>query len=113
LIRPTNSEKAQEKLSLWQGVQAAVTAGAPLEFVLKDAGFSQEELTELATLIQQQQKQEQAVMQAQQSHQLEMAKVQGPQQQPGQQGQGQGSQQQGQQQQQPMNKQLGSGKAGQ
>jgi hypothetical protein len=77
LIRPTNSEKAQEKLSLWQGVQAAVTAGAPLEFVLKDAGFSQEELTELATLIQQQQKQEQAVMQAQQSHQLAMAKVQG------------------------------------
>jgi hypothetical protein len=60
LIRPTNQEKAAEKLALWQGVQAAVTAGAPLEFVLKDAGFSEEELKELATLIQQKQQQEQA-----------------------------------------------------
>jgi RNAse (barnase) inhibitor barstar len=80
LIRPTNQEKAAEKLALWQGVQAAVTSGAPLEFVLKDAGFSEEELKELATLIQQKQQQEQAQLKAQQSHQLEVAKVQGQQQ---------------------------------
>jgi hypothetical protein len=77
LIRPTNQEKAAEKLALWQGVQAAVTAGAPLEFVLKDAGFSEEELKELATLIQAKQQQDMAQLKVQQSHQLEVAKVQG------------------------------------
>jgi RNAse (barnase) inhibitor barstar len=106
LIRPTNQEKAAEKLALWQGVQAAVTAGAPLEFVLKDAGFSEEELKELAKLIQQKQEQEQTQLQDQQSHQLEVAKVQG---QSNQQQQGQSDN--GQQQGQPASKQLGSGKA--
>jgi hypothetical protein len=77
LIRPTNQEKAAEKLALWQGVQAAVTAGAPLEFVLKDAGFSEEELKELATLIQQKQAQEQAQLKVQQDHQLAIAQAQG------------------------------------
>jgi hypothetical protein len=105
LIRPTNQEKAAEKLALWQGVQAAVTAGAPLEFVLKDAGFSEEELKELATLIQQKQVQEQAQLKMQQSHQLEVAKVQG---QSSQQQQGQSDN--GQQQGQPASKQLASGK---
>ena len=32
---------------MWQGVQAAVTAGAPLELVLKDEGWTEDELAEL------------------------------------------------------------------
>ena len=54
LIRPTNSEKTQEKLAVWQVVGAAVTAGVPLEFALKDSGFSDEDLEEIAALNQEQ-----------------------------------------------------------
>ena len=47
LLVPTKQELSQEKLAMWQGVQAAVTAGAPLELVLKDEGWTEDELAEL------------------------------------------------------------------
>ncbi|SRR6266705_969562 len=50
LLRPTKMEIAQEKQALWLGVQAAATAGVPLELVLKDEGWTDEEIGELQTL---------------------------------------------------------------
>jgi hypothetical protein len=88
LVKPTYQEKATEKLAFWQAAAAGVTAGAPLQFILKDMGLSDEELTELNTLVAAQEAQQQAQMATQQAHQLEMAKAQGQQGQN--QGQGQG-----------------------
>ncbi len=47
LLTPTKSEVAQEKTAMWTGVKMAVDAGATLEFVLRDEGYTDEELTEL------------------------------------------------------------------
>jgi hypothetical protein len=47
LILPTDLEIAQGKMSLWQGVNQAVQAGAPLPFVLRDAGMPEEQLAQL------------------------------------------------------------------
>jgi hypothetical protein len=50
LLTPTKQERAIESLALWQGVQAAVTAGVPLEIVLEDEGWTPEKLAKLATI---------------------------------------------------------------
>jgi hypothetical protein len=47
LLMPTKKEIAEEKQSMWLGVQAAVTAGAPLELVLRDEGWSDDALAAL------------------------------------------------------------------
>nr|BBH90150.1 hypothetical protein KTC_49010 [Thermosporothrix sp. COM3]BBH90215.1 hypothetical protein KTC_49660 [Thermosporothrix sp. COM3]BBH90280.1 hypothetical protein KTC_50310 [Thermosporothrix sp. COM3] len=47
LLTPTRLEQAQEKQAIWQGVNLAVQAGAPLEFVLRGEGWTDEELAQL------------------------------------------------------------------
>lgn len=47
LLTPTKQEISQEKTAMWTGVKMAVDAGATLEFVLKDEGYTDEELAEL------------------------------------------------------------------
>lgn len=47
LLQPTKLEMAQEKQAMWTGIGLAVTAGAPLEVVLKDEGWSDEEIAQL------------------------------------------------------------------
>lgn len=79
LLVPTKLEIAQEKQALWLGVQAATSSGAPLPFALADAGFSDEELTELQSQLDAQQKQEQAQLQQQQDHAIKLAQVTKPQ----------------------------------
>lgn len=49
LLVPTKSELANEQMLLWQGAQMAVAAGVPLEFVLQEAGFTDEQLALLKT----------------------------------------------------------------
>ncbi len=48
LLVPTKLETSQEKQAMWTGVGLGVKAGVPLEFVLQDEGFSDEELAKLA-----------------------------------------------------------------
>lgn len=48
LLNPTKMERAQENLAVWTGVQAAATAGVPLEFVLEQEGWTEDELKKLA-----------------------------------------------------------------
>ena len=66
LLTPTKLETSQEKLAMWQGVQAAVTAGAPLALVLADEGWTDEEIKELTTQVDAEQ-QKQLAVQKQQS----------------------------------------------
>lgn len=47
LLTPTRSEVASEEQSFWLGIQAASSAGVPLEVSLADAGWSQEKLAAL------------------------------------------------------------------
>lgn len=47
LLMPTKLEHAQEQQAFWTGMQAATTAGAPLEFALRGEGYSDEDLTQL------------------------------------------------------------------
>lgn len=47
LLVPTRLEKSQEKQAMWTGVKMAVDAGATLEFVLRDEGYTDDELQEL------------------------------------------------------------------
>jgi hypothetical protein len=49
LIVPTKQEKAQEKTTQWTGVGLAVTAGVPLQFVMRDEGYTDDELKQLTT----------------------------------------------------------------
>ena len=59
LITPTKMELAQEKQAMWTGVQLAASAGVPPEFVLRDEGYTDDELgllgSEMAAKIQQDQ----------------------------------------------------------
>jgi hypothetical protein len=66
LLTPTKQERAQEKLSMWQGVQAAVNAGVPLELVLEDEGWTPEQITELQEAKDREAKQQEASIQRQQ-----------------------------------------------
>ncbi len=51
ILTPTKLEIAQEKQTLYAGIaQGVQNAGLPVEFVLKDYGFSDEQLVELAAL---------------------------------------------------------------
>lgn len=70
LLTPTKLEIAQEKQAMWLGVQAAVTAGAPLEMVLEDEGWSEEELAELVAI--------QTEKEAQRNQALAQAKANAP-----------------------------------
>jgi len=48
LLVPTKSEIAQEKQSMWQGVGVAVQqAGVPLEVVLRNEGWTDDDLAQL------------------------------------------------------------------
>jgi hypothetical protein len=47
LVAPTQQEIAQERTTVWTGISTAVSATAPLEFALKDFGFSEESIAEL------------------------------------------------------------------
>lgn len=47
ILTPTKLEIAQESLAFWQGIQAADTAGVPIEIVLEDAGWTPEKLAKL------------------------------------------------------------------
>jgi hypothetical protein len=73
LLTSTKLERAQENLALWQGVQAANTAGVPLELVLREEGWTDEELAELKQL---QDKEAQAALDTMDKQQQIMAKNQ-------------------------------------
>lgn len=90
LLVPTKLEVANQKVALWQGVSLAVSAGVPLEFVLKDEGWTDQELAELKTMLDAQKKEAQA--QQDKTLQIAQAKQIAPPQQ--QQGQNQPSQHQ-------------------
>lgn len=47
LLQPTKAEVAQERQSMWIGVQAAVNAGVPLEVVMADEGWTEEQVAQL------------------------------------------------------------------
>jgi len=47
LVVPTRKEVLDEKQSMWQGVQLATSAGIPAEVVLKDEGWTDDQLTQL------------------------------------------------------------------
>lgn len=47
LLPSTKTEIAQEKMIFWQGVDAAIQAGVPLELVLEDEGWTPEKLARL------------------------------------------------------------------
>jgi hypothetical protein len=47
LVAPTSQEIAQEKTTYWTGVSTGTSAGAPLEFVLKDFGMDDTQIAEL------------------------------------------------------------------
>lgn len=48
LLNATKMERAQENLAVWTGVAAAAKAGVPLELVLEQEGWTEEELQKLA-----------------------------------------------------------------
>jgi hypothetical protein len=47
LLTPTKTEEAQEDLFFWQSVQAAVQAGVPVEVVLRNKGWTEEQIAQL------------------------------------------------------------------
>ncbi len=77
LLTPTKQEKSQESLAMWQGVQAAVTAGVPLKLVLAQEGWTDEEIAELEQVQQEEDAAQQAKFEQQQKI---MAQNQPPQQ---------------------------------
>lgn len=68
LITPTALEKANEKMTIWQARKAAVDAGAPLEFALREDGVPEEEIAKINQAAQQEaaKAQQLALAQAQQ-----------------------------------------------
>jgi hypothetical protein len=66
LLVPTKLEMAQENQMMWSGVQAAVTAGAPLEIVLKNEGWTPEQIAELHAAKDREAKMQEASIQRQQ-----------------------------------------------
>jgi len=50
LLVPTKMEVAQEKQAFWLGVQAGATAGVPIEMILQDEGWTDQQLAQLKTL---------------------------------------------------------------
>ncbi len=71
LLRPTKYEIALEKQAMWTGVKMAVDAGVPLELVLKDEGWTDEEIGELQAL----QEKANQVQQAQQDKALQIVQA--------------------------------------
>lgn len=59
LLIPTRSEIADENKFFWQGVEFAAQAGIPAEFVLREAGYSDDKITQINTLKNQQLQQQQ------------------------------------------------------
>jgi hypothetical protein len=47
ILTPTKTERAQEKQAVWNGVNAAIKAGVPLEFVLADEGWTEQQIAKL------------------------------------------------------------------
>lgn len=47
LMAPTRTELAQESTAFWTGIQTAVNAGVPLPIALKEAGWGEEQISEL------------------------------------------------------------------
>jgi hypothetical protein len=76
LLKPTKLEEAQENQALWLGVQAAATAGVPLPLVLKQEGWTPQELAELE---QAQQKEDAKQQQAFEQQQATVQKYSTPQ----------------------------------
>jgi len=66
LLTPTKLEVAMEKQAMWTGVKLATEAGAPLELVLKDEGWTEDEITELQELTDKEAKLQEANIQRQQ-----------------------------------------------
>ena len=66
LLTPTALEMAQEKQATWTGVKLAVDAGVPLELVLRQEGWTEEELAELEEVTDKEAKAQQASIQRQQ-----------------------------------------------
>jgi hypothetical protein len=66
LLTSTKLERAQENLAVWTGVAAAVKAGVPLELVLVEEGWTDEEIAKLQQLKQQEAADAQAQFEQQQ-----------------------------------------------
>jgi hypothetical protein len=47
ILTPTKTERAQEKQAVWNGVNAAIKAGVPLELVLEDEGWTEQQIAKL------------------------------------------------------------------
>jgi hypothetical protein len=50
LLVPTRGEIASENASFWKGVESAAQAGIPAEFVLREAGYTDDKITQIETL---------------------------------------------------------------
>jgi hypothetical protein len=50
LLIPTRTEIAQENLQFWRGVEFAAQAGIPAEFVLREAGYTDDKITQINTI---------------------------------------------------------------
>jgi hypothetical protein len=50
LLPPNDMERSQAEMAYWQGIQIQTTVGIPLEMVLKEKGWTDEQLAELTTL---------------------------------------------------------------
>src|SRR5437899_479128 len=66
LLTSTKLERAQENLAVWTGVAAAVKAGVPLDLVLVEEGWTDEEIAKLQQLKQQEAADAQAQFEQQQ-----------------------------------------------
>jgi hypothetical protein len=66
LLTSTKQERANENLAVWTGVAAAVKAGVPLELVLVEEGWTDEEIAKLQTIKQQEAADAQAQFEQQQ-----------------------------------------------
>jgi hypothetical protein len=66
LLTSTKQERANENLAVWTGVAAVVKAGVPLELVLVEEGWTDEEIAKLQTIKQQEAADAQAQFEQQQ-----------------------------------------------
>lgn len=63
LLSPTKLEQAMEAQAVWTGVKLATEAGAPLELVLKNEGWTEEQLAELSAAMDKENKAKEASIQ--------------------------------------------------
>jgi hypothetical protein len=64
LLVPTRTEIAEENRYFWQGVEYAAQAGIPAEFVLRESGYSDDKITQINTLKNQEKQQQEMAAQA-------------------------------------------------